>query len=121
MAGGPGFVFSASTRQLPPLTTPGGGIQRPLLGFRGLLPRVWHINSYRPTHIDTKIINLFFFLIVAVGTRLNLKESRDRMPQTLASSLEEEGAPGAGRGRCESAPICAGGATGRRGAIHICV
>lgn len=43
------------------------------------------------------------------------------MPQTLASSLEEAGAPGAGRGRCESAPICAGGATGRRGAIHISV
>lgn len=27
--------------------------------------------------------------------------------------------PGACRGRCESAPICTGGAAGRRGAIHL--
>lgn len=78
---------------MPPLT-PGEGIQRPLLGFRGLLTLVMHINSCRPTHIDTKIISLFSKKkkkIIAVGARLDLKVSSDRMPQTLASSLEEKG------------------------------
>lgn len=84
---------------MPPLT-PGEGIQRPLLGFRGLLTLVMHINSCRPTHIDTKIISLF-----------QKKKNHSCWSQTRLKSIQGQDAsnpsefPGGKRGRQEPAGV----------------